>query len=60
VVAINIDAKGNVVGTQALSGPLLLREAAEDAVKKWKYSPALVDEKPAPAQVTVGVEFKLK
>jgi len=59
-VAVSIDAKGNVVAAQALSGPVLLREAAEDAVRKWKYSPAMVDEKPAPSQITVGVAFKLK
>jgi hypothetical protein len=29
-------------------------------VKQWKYSPALVDGKPAASLVTVSVEFKLK
>jgi TonB family protein len=55
----SIDADGEVVSAKALSGPLLLREAAVESVKQWKYSPGLVDGKPAPSQVTVSVEFRL-
>jgi protein TonB len=58
-VAANVDATGRVTGARALNGPMLLREAAVDSVKQWKYSPALVDGKPAPSLVTVSVEFKL-
>ena len=58
-VSASINENGKVVGATALSGPLLLREAAVDAVKKWKYSPGLVDGKPAPSQATVRVEFRL-
>jgi TonB family protein len=57
-VAANIDEKGKVVSANALSGPLLLRQAAAESVKQWKYSPGLVDGKPAPSQVTVSVEFR--
>jgi protein TonB len=59
-VSASIDENGNVVSSKAVSGPILLRQAAADAVKQWKYSPRLVDGKPAPSQVTVNVEFKLK
>ena len=38
---------------------MLLREAAIDAVTKWKYAQALIDGKPAAAQVTIGIEFRL-
>lgn len=58
-VSATIDADGTVVSTRALSGPLLLRQAAADSVKQWRYSPALTDGKPTPATVTVSVEFKL-
>jgi len=58
-VSANIDEYGRVVSAQAISGPMLLRQAAVDAVKQWKYSPSLVDGKPAPSQITVGVEFRL-
>ncbi len=59
IVSANVDANGKVVSAKAVSGPLLLREAAVDSVKQWKYSPGLVDGKPAPSQVTVSVDFKL-
>jgi TonB family protein len=58
-VSASIDENGKVIGAKALSGPLLLRQAAVDSVKEWKYSPGLVDGKPAPSQVTVSVEFRI-
>ncbi len=56
---VTIDERGNVIDARVLNGPLLLRQAAADSVKLWKYSPGLLDGKPAPSQVTVGVDFKL-
>jgi TonB family protein len=58
-VSASIDANGKVVAATALSGPMLLRQAAADAVKQWKYSPGLIDGKPAPSQVTVNVDFRI-
>ena len=58
-LALNIDANGKVVGAEAVSGPLLLRQPAIDSVKQWKYSPGLLDGKPSPSQTTVKVEFRL-
>jgi protein TonB len=58
-LSATVDENGRVVSARALSGPLLLRQAAVDSVKQWKYSPALIDGKPAPSQVTVNVDFKL-
>ena len=59
VVSAEVDAKGNVTSVKAVSGPVTLRQAATDAVRQWKYSPALIDGKPASAQVTVDVQFRL-
>ena len=59
VVFIEVDASGNVAGTKATSGPLLLRQAALDAVRRWKYAPALINGKPAAAQATVNIDFHL-
>ncbi len=58
-VSANIDANGKVVGARALNGPVLLRQAAEESVKQWKYSPSVIDGKPAASQVTVSVDFRL-
>ncbi len=58
-VSASIDATGKVVAAKALSGPMLLRQAAVDSVGQWKYSPSLIDGNPAPSQVTVSVEFRL-
>jgi protein TonB len=59
MVSAIIDETGKVASASAVSGPLLLREAAVNSVRQWKYSPGLLDGKPAPSEVTVGVEFKL-
>jgi protein TonB len=58
-VSASIDANGKVVSAKALSGPILLRQPAADAVSQWKYSPGLTDGKPVPSQVTVSVEFRM-
>jgi periplasmic protein TonB len=59
VVSAEVDAKGNVTAAKAISGPASLRQAAADAVSHWKYSPALIDGKPASSQVTVDIQFRL-
>jgi protein TonB len=58
-VSAYVDENGKVAGAWALNGPMLLRQAAVDSVKQWKYSPGLTDGKPAPTKITVGVEFRL-
>jgi protein TonB len=58
-VSASIDENGKVVSAKALSGPLLLRQAAADSVKQWKYSPGLLDGKPTSSQITVSVDFRL-
>jgi protein TonB len=59
VITAQVDARGGVTDIKAVSGPAALRQAAIDAVRQWKYSPALIDGKPASAQVTVDVQFRL-
>jgi protein TonB len=58
-VSAIIDEAGKVISARAISGPILLRAAAEDSVKQWKYSPGTVDGKPAISRVTVNLDFKL-
>jgi TonB family protein len=59
VVSAEIDASGNVAGAKAVRGPILLRQAAVNAVRHWKYDPAITNGKPAAAQVTVSIDFRL-
>lgn len=54
-----IDQTGKVTSTKAISGPVLLRRAAMDAVRQWRYSPALLDGKPISMQYKVTVSFRL-
>jgi TonB family protein len=54
-----IDPTGKVTSTKAISGPMLLRRAAMDAVQQWRYSPALLDGKPISVQYKVTVSFRL-
>jgi TonB family protein len=53
-----VDTSGNVAGVKVISGPALLRQAALDAVKKWKYSPAILDGQPTITHVIVNVDFR--
>jgi len=53
-----IDASGNVAGVKVIAGPALLHRAALDAVKQWKYSPAMLDGQPTSMHLTVTVDFK--
>jgi protein TonB len=60
VVEANIDDRGNVTEAKAIAGPILLRQAALESVKHWKYAPATLDGKPTSSEVKVSVEFRLK
>jgi TonB family protein len=53
-----VDTSGNVAAVKALSGPALLHQAALDAVKRWKYSPAVLDGQPTITHVIVNVDFR--
>lgn len=55
-----IDASGRVSATKVISGPALLHQAAQDAVRQWKYQPATLNGQPAPMHLTVTVQFKLQ
>jgi TonB family protein len=53
-----VDVSGNVASVKVVSGPMLLRKAALDAVKQWKYRPARLDDQPTSMHLTVTVEFR--
>ena len=55
-----VDATGHVSAMKIVSGPVLLHQAAKDAVKQWRYQPAMLDGKPVPMHLTVTVQFRLQ
>jgi TonB family protein len=51
--------RGNVVDASVVSGPPLLREAALDAVGRWRYRPYEQDGKPVTIATTAIFDFQI-
>ena len=51
---------GSVRDIKIVSGPPLLRQAAVDAVRRWKYKPFRLNGRPIAAETRISVEFKLQ
>ena len=60
IVEATIDTRGRVVGATVLKGVPMLDDAALEAVRKWVYTPTLLDGVPTPVIMTVTVRFTLK
>jgi protein TonB len=59
IIEATIDARGRVVNATVLRGVPILEEAALEAVRKWVYTPTLLDGVPTPIIMTVTVRFRL-
>jgi protein TonB len=59
VLEATIDPSGRVDNVRVLRGIPMLNEAAVDAVRKWTYSPTLLNGVPVPVIMTVTVNFTL-
>ncbi len=57
VVLVSVSPTGAVVGTKVLSGPAVLRQAAVEALRRWKYQPATLNGTPVAVDVTVTMSF---
>jgi protein TonB len=55
-----ISAKGHVESVRVLRGVPLLEQAAVDAVRQWRFTPALLNGQPVPVVMTVTVNFNLQ
>jgi protein TonB len=55
-----VDANGRISSMKVVSGPVLLHQAAMDALHQWKYQPATLDGKPVSMHLTVTVQFRLQ
>src|SRR5713226_3031150 len=53
-----IDAAGKVSDMKVLSGPVLLRDAAMDALRQWRYEPARLNGQPTPIHMQVTIKFR--
>ena len=60
ILQVSVDEEGNVFDVRVLSGHPLLNEAAEKAVRQWKYSPTLLNGEPVPVTASVTVAFSLR
>jgi periplasmic protein TonB len=60
ILHIVVDEGGNVIEADVVSGHPLLQEAAVKAVKQWKYSPTVLNDKPIQVATTVSVIFTLQ
>ncbi|HEX8160680.1 MAG TPA: TonB family protein [Pyrinomonadaceae bacterium] len=54
-VYLLLDEKGQVAAVQRTEGPEILRRAAEDAARRWRFHPTLVNGQPA--RVTGSIVF---
>ena len=60
IIEATIDVTGAVTQAQVLRSIPLLDQAAVDAVRQWRYTPALLNGSPVPVIITVTVSFRLQ
>ncbi|MCA1564240.1 MAG: TonB family protein [Acidobacteria bacterium] len=58
-VEVVVDASGKVIGARAVSGPDILREAAERAARQAKFTPAMLSGQPVRVAGTISYNFSL-
>jgi TonB family protein len=55
-----IDEHGRVTGMKVVTGPVMLHQAAMDALRQWKYRPATLNGEPVSMHLTVTIQFRLQ
>ena len=60
VVQVEVDESGWVAKAEAVSGPEMLREAAEDAAREAQFSPTRLSGKPVRVSGLITYDFVLK
>ena len=58
-VEATVDVNGRVSAAKAVAGPTLLQQAAVEALRQWKYQPAMLDGKAVPMHLTVTIQFRI-
>ena len=59
ILQATISKAGTIEGLRVVEGPLMLRQAALDAVKQWRYRPYLLNGDPVEVETTINVNFVL-
>jgi periplasmic protein TonB len=59
VLQATISKTGTIEDLRVVSGPAMLRQAALDAVRQWRYRPYLLDGLPVKLETTINVVFKM-
>jgi len=54
-----ISTDGTIKDLHAVSGPVMLRQAALDAVRNWRYKPYRLNNEPVEVETTINVVFTL-
>jgi len=60
VLAATISRSGTIANLHVIEGPAVLRDAALDAVKTWRYRPYLLDGQPVEVETTINVIFTMQ
>ena len=55
-----VDTSGKLTNMTVISGAPLLREAALDSLRTWRYRPGYLNEKPVPTKTSITVNFRLR
>ncbi len=59
VLHATISKNGTIKGLQVVSGPEMLRQAAIDAVRTWRYKPYKLNNEPTEVDTSISVVFAL-
>lgn len=59
VLQATISKTGAISNIHVVSGPVMLRQAAADAVKTWRYRPYRLNNEPTEIETTINVIFSL-
>ena len=59
ILGAAIDSAGSIADLQVIAGPKLLRDAAAQAVKTWRYKPYLLNGRPVEVRTQINVVFSM-
>ena len=57
VIETSVEKDGSVSGSKVISGSPVLRQAALDALRQWKYQPGTLNGEPIAVQISVTIDF---